>query len=178
MGDYIGYVGRVSPEKGVDTLLKAAEKHPEITFKAAGEYDQAGDLVTNAPDKFLFLGHLARDTIDYFIARSRIIVLCSIWYEGFPMILVEVMLQGRPIIASRLGGIPEVVDDGVTGLLFKAGNADDLAAKIQYLWERPNMCRQMGEAGRKKALREYSPETYYKRLMGVYQKAQEICKTL
>jgi glycosyltransferase involved in cell wall biosynthesis len=93
------------------------------------------------------------------------------------MILVEAMLQGRPVIASRLGGIPEIVEDGVTGLLFDAGNTDDLAEKIQHLWERPDLCRQMGEAGRVKALREYTPNTYYRRLMEVYQNAEEICRS-
>jgi glycosyltransferase involved in cell wall biosynthesis len=160
----------------VSTLLEVAEKHPHIPFQAAGGYDKATEIVARTPENFHFLGHLARNSVDTFIARSRIIVLCSICYEGFPMILVEAMLQGRPVIASRLGGIPEVVEDGVTGLLFEAGNADDLAEKINYLWEHPELCRQMGEAGREKALREYTPNTYYRRLMDVYQKAERIAE--
>jgi glycosyltransferase involved in cell wall biosynthesis len=99
------------------------------------------------------------------------------WYEGFPMIIVEAMMHGRPVIASNLGGIPEIVEDGVTGLLFEAGNADDLAQKIQYLWDHPDLCRQMGEAGRTKARKEYSPDAYYQRLMEVYRIAKTICKS-
>jgi glycosyltransferase involved in cell wall biosynthesis len=176
LGNYIGYVGRVSPEKGVDTLLEAADKHPQIPFQVAGGYDKYPELIARASGNFHFLGHLARNSVDNFIAQSRIIVMCSICYEGFPAVLVEAMLRGRPVIASRLGGIPEVVDEGVTGLLFEAGNAVDLAAKIQYLWAHPDLCRQMGEAGRKKALLEYTPDTYYRRLMDVYRQAEKICR--
>ena len=177
LGDYISYVGRISPEKGVNNLLNAASRHPRINFQAAGGYDKAPELVDKAPQNFHFLGHLPYDTVGTFIAKSRAIVLCSIWYEGFPMILVEAMLRGRPVIASRLGGISEVVDDGVTGLLFEAGNTEDLAEKIQYLWDNPELCRKMGEAGREKALREYTPDVYYERLMDMYQTAEEICKS-
>ncbi len=87
------------------------------------------------------------------------------------MSIVEAMMGAKPVVASHIGGIPEIVDDGVTGMLFEPGNAEDLAEKIQYLWDRPDLCRQMGEAGREKALREYSPAKYYERLMAVYEKA-------
>ena len=176
LGEYIGYVGRVSGEKGVDILVAAAEKCPPISFKAAGTYEDAEEIVRGAPENFQFYGHLARDVVDKFITSSRIIVLCSVWYEGFPMILVEAMSLGRPIIASCLGGVPEIVEDGVTGLLFEAGNPDDLAEKIQYLWEHPDLCRQMGKMGRLKAQKEYSPEKYYQRLIDVYEKAQKVCR--
>ena len=83
-------------------------------------------------------------------------------------------MQGKPVIASRIGGIPEIVDDGVTGLLFEPGNADDLAEKIRYLWERPELCRQMGRAGREKVMWEYTPQRYYERLMAVYERAIEL----
>jgi len=77
-------------------------------------------------------------------------------------------------ICSRIGGLPEIVDDGTTGLLFEPGNSEDLAEKILYLWDRPDLCRKMGRAGCEKALREYSPEKYYERLMAVYEKAIEL----
>lgn len=176
LGEYVGYVGRVSPEKGVNLLVKVAEKHPDIPFQAAGAYSKAPELVHKAPTNFKFLGHLQRNRVDTFIEQSRFIVLSSIWYEGFPMILVEAMLQGRPVVASRLGGIPEIVEDGVTGLLFEAGNTEDLAQKVRFLWDHPCICRKMGEAGREKALREYTSKAYYIRLIEVYQKAQNLCR--
>jgi len=170
-GDYIGYVGRISPEKGVSTLIEVAGQYPQILFKAAGNYEKCPELLDFTSNNFQFLGQLNREAVFDFFVESRVIVLCSTWYEGFPMILIEAMLHGKPVIASRLGGIPEIVDDGKTGLLFEAGNAVDLAEKIKYLWDNPQLCRRMGEAGREKALREYSSEKYYQRLMKVYEKA-------
>lgn len=172
--DYVGYIGRISPEKGVTTLLAAASKFSEIPFKVAGSYDLMPFLLKEAPSNFKFLGKLSGNEVKEFYRSSRFIVLCSIWFEGFPMVILEAMLMSKPVICSRIGGLPEIVEDCVTGLLFDPGNADDLAEKIYYLWEKPDLCRKMGQAGRKKVLREYSPERYYKRLMVVYEKAIEL----
>ena len=92
------------------------------------------------------------------------------------MILLEAMRLGRPVIASRIGGIPEIVEDGVTGLLFEAGNSEDLTKKIKTLWSNHRLCRQFGEAGRQKTLNEYSPDLYYQRLLGLYKRAIDICE--
>ena len=132
------------------------------------------ELLNSVPDNFEFCGHIGRDNISSFYDNSRISVMCSIWYEGFPSTILEPMMQGKPIIASRIGGIPEIVDEGVTGLLFEPGNADDLAEKIRYLWDNPELCEKLGRAGREKALREYSPQKYYQHLMAVYEKAIEL----
>ncbi len=95
----------------------------------------------------------------------------SICFESFGLVVVEAMSYGLPVIASRIGGIPEIVEDGVTGFLFEPGNADELAEKMKLLWENPELCRQMGKAGREKAIREYSEDVYYERLMAVYDEA-------
>jgi len=84
------------------------------------------------------------------------------------------MSHGKPVVASRVGGLPSIVDDGVTGMLAEPGNASELAEKIRALWEQPELCRTMGEAGRAKALREYSPERYYERLMAAYDRASAL----
>jgi len=173
-GEYIGFVGRISPEKGVDTLVGAARKLPNIKFKAAGAYDRMQALVTDSPENLRFKGHLNKDKLSEFYSKCRFIVFPSICYETFGLPIVEVALRGRPVIVSRIGVLPEIVEDGLTGLLFEPGNAEDLAEKIRYLWDRPELCQKMGHAGREKALREYSPEKYYERLMAVYKKAIEL----
>jgi len=177
IGDYVGFVGRVSPEKGISTLISAANKLPTVSFKAAGSYSEMESLASETPDNLAFLGQLDRGQVDDFFKDCRMAVVCSIWYETFGLVLIEAMLNGKPVIASRIGGIPDIVEDGVTGLLFEPGNADDLATKILYLWERPELCRQMGEAGREKALREYSPDKYYQRLLCVYDEAMQVCNS-
>lgn len=173
-GGYVGYTGRVSPEKGIMVLAESARRLRTVQFKVAGTHESASRLVQEAPDNLEFSGFLQQEQLYQFYASSRIIVLCSVCFEGFPMMVLEAMVHGKPVICSRIGGLPEIVDDGVTGLLFEPGNADDLADKIRYLWARPDACRQMGKAGRQKALREYSPEKYYERLMPVYRKAVEL----
>jgi glycosyltransferase involved in cell wall biosynthesis len=171
LGHYVGYAGRISPEKGMPTLIEAARACSDIQFKAAGAYDHMPYLPRKAPQNFKFSGHLNKAQLDKLYTNSRMIVLPSICFEGFPSVLLESMIQSKPVIASRIGGLPEIVEDGVTGLLFEPGNAEDLAEKIRYLWDRPELCKKMGRAGREKALREYSPEKYYERLMAVYKKA-------
>ena len=80
-------------------------------------------------------------------------------------------MHGKAVICSRIGALPEIVEDRVTGLLFEAGNADDLTKKIRYLWEQPGLCDQMGMRGQEKVLEEYSSGKYYERTMAMYEKA-------
>lgn len=174
LGDYVGFVGRISPEKSVGTLVDAAKQLPEVSFRAAGNYDKLPNLKEFAPKNFEFLGAIPSASVGAFYQSSRFIILCSTWFEGFPMILVEAMLHGKPVVCSRIGGLPEIVDDGKTGLLFEPGNSDELAQKIKYLWERPELCKQMGQAGQEKAMREYSSDRYYERLIDLYQRAVEL----
>ena len=173
-GEYVGYAGRISPEKGVGMLLEAARKSGSIPFSIAGGIEPMPGLSASAPPNVRFLGRLTPTEMAGFYANARTVVVPSIWYETFGMVIVEAMLARRPVIASRIGPIPDLIDDNVTGLLFEPGNADELAEKIRYLWERPGLRRKMGEAGREKALREYSAERYYEKLMALYEKAIEL----
>ena len=167
---YVGFAGRVSPEKGVDLLVQAARRNPQIPFRAAGDCWRMPQLV--AGSRKLLVSRTDSARCDGRVYRgSRFMVLCSTWFEGFPMVLVEAMLRGTPAIAARIGGIPEIVDDGVTGLLFEPGDASDLANKVRSLWEDPVRCGEMGRAARRKATEHYSPDRYYRRLMDVYEAA-------
>ena len=78
------------------------------------------------------------------------------------------MAHSIPVIASRIGGLPEVVDDNLTGLLFQPGDINDLVQKLEYLWNNQAICQSMGEAGRVKIAREYSKNRYLENLMKVY----------
>jgi glycosyltransferase involved in cell wall biosynthesis len=174
LGSYVGFVGRVSPEKGIETLREAASLLPDVPFKIAGDYEPSSRLVNGAPPNLEFLGYLGGQNLSEFYQQARLIVLPSVCYEGFPTILPEAMLHGRPVVASRIGGLREIVADGVTGLLCEPGDASDLAGKIRQLWDSPEACRRMGSAGRDKALDQYSPEKYYQRLMAAFARAMEL----
>jgi len=173
-GEYIAFAGRVSREKGLDVLLAAAQKCRHVPFRIAGNHERMAQIVQAVPSNCSFLGHLTGSELQQFYKAARIVVVPSLCFETFGLTVAEAMAWGKPTICSAIGALTEIVDDGITGLLFEPGNVDDLADKIQYLWARPDACMQMGKAGRQKALREYSPEKYYERLMAVYRKAIEL----
>lgn len=172
-GQYIAYSGRLSPTKGVGTLLGAA-RHTRLPVRLAGDGPIMTQLVDEAPKNAKFLGFLDRHQIVNFYRGARFTVVPSTWWEVFGLTGAESMSHGLPVIASRIGSLPEIVDEGYTGLLFEPGNAEDLARQMKLLWENPELCRQMSLAGREKAVREYSEEVYYKRLMAVYERAIEL----
>jgi glycosyltransferase involved in cell wall biosynthesis len=170
-GQYVAFAGRVSPEKGVETLRAAADLMPDIPFKVAGDGPALSDLMAKAPRNAEFLGRLGPDKLRAFYENSRFVVVPSLWFEQFPMVILEAMGLGLPVIASRIGGLPEIVEEGVTGHLFEPGNAEDLAEKVRSLWRDPSLCQRMGKAGQQKVMREYSQDAYYHNLMAVYQTA-------
>jgi glycosyltransferase involved in cell wall biosynthesis len=171
LGDYVAFAGRVSPEKGIATLLHAARKCLDIPFRIAGSYERMTRLVTEAPENVVFLGHLAGNELKEFYRCARMLVMPSVWFETFGMSLVEAMVWRKPTVVSRIGALTEIVDEWVTGLATEPGNAEELSDTIRYLWDRPNLCRQMGQAGREKALQEYSLQKHYERLMAVCETA-------
>ncbi len=174
-GNYIAYVGRLSPEKGVETLLSAAARFPDLPIRVAGDGTLMRQLVEKAPKNVEFVRWLDRGQLARFYRLARFLVIPSIWFEPFGLVVAEAMGHGLPVIGSRIrGALPELVEDGVTGFLFEPGNTEDLADKMKLLWENPELCKKMGQAGREKAIREYSEDVFYERLMAVYRKAIEI----
>ena len=99
------------------------------------------------------------------------LVVPSIWYEGLPTVIPQAMLRGKPVIASRIGGLSHVVQDGVTGRLFRMGDAEDLASCVQALWADEEARTRMGRAAREEAAHEYSLDRYYQRLENVFTSA-------
>jgi len=174
-GCYVAFVGRISPEKGIDTLLGAA-RFTGLPVRIVGDGPIRPRLADKSSQNVEFVGPLDRASIGGFYRGARFAVLPSLWFEPCPLVAIEAMSHGLPVIASRIGGLPEIVEDGVTGFLFDPGNAEDLASKMRLLWENPDLCRQMGRAGREKSCREYSEDAYFKGLMAAYEKAVEICK--
>lgn len=175
-GSYVAYAGRLSPEKGVDALAAAMRMLPDLPCRVAGATQAMPHFASDAPPNMEFLGPLGREQMKTFYSDARMLVVPSICYEAFGLVIAEAMLQRRPVIGSRIGAIPEVIDDGTTGLLFEPGNADELAAKIRLLWEHTDLSLAMGAAGQRKALSHYGPEAFYVRMIQVYEKAIAMAK--
>ena len=178
-GDYFVYVGRVVPEKGLNTLLAAAAQVPDCKLIIVGEGESRPDLEVFArscgADNVSFAGYKDGEELTRLIARARFLVIPSEWYEPCGLVIWEANALGRPVIASRIGGIPESVDDGETGLLFEPGNVGELAEKIAWLFEHPREAGEMGTAGRKKIEAFCVP--HYDRMLAVYQEAIEAIAT-
>jgi glycosyltransferase involved in cell wall biosynthesis len=118
-----------------------------------------------------FLGFLERAPMMSFYAHAICLVVPSRWFEMSPLVIPEAMAHGVPVIASRIGGLPELVEDGVTGLLFSPGEAGELADRIATLAHDPALCRRLGEAAWNKVAGSTSSNHYFDRLMAAYERA-------
>lgn len=174
-GEYVTFIGRVSPEKGIDDFLDAARQLPEIPFRVAGSYECMPDIKEQAPANIEWMGFLKGESLRLAYLNSRIIVVPSKWYEGFPNVIVMGMMLGRPIVTANIGATGSIIKEGVTGELFEPGNASQLAQKIQKLYNKQEECRRYGEAGRAEALQLYSRDKIYLQLMETFQLAQSRC---
>ncbi|MBK5226505.1 MAG: glycosyltransferase family 4 protein, partial [Thermoleophilia bacterium] len=96
----------------------------------------------------------------------------SEWYENAPMSVLEAFACGKPAVASRIGGLPEMVREGETGLLAEAGDAGDLRDVISRLWEQPELVREMGGNARTLMETDYSPATHYDKIISIYQQVK------
>ena len=166
---YVAYVGRISPEKDVPTLVEAARRLGDLQFKFAGNYRRMPEVIKQKPDNCEFLGQLNAEGIVQFYHHARMVAFATRCYEGFPTVLLEAMSHSLPVVCSRIGGLPEIVDDGITGLLYDPGNADELADRIRTLWQNPALRQKLGEAGKRKVLEDYAAERLLDRLLGIYE---------
>lgn len=160
------FVGRLAEEKGLSTLCAAARLAPDVAVRVAGTGPQAG-LLQGIPS-VAHLGALSAAEVREAMCRAQALVMPSLWYENFPRTLVEAFACALPVIASRIGALAELVEDGVTGLLFEPGDAADLAAKMKWAAAHPDALMRMGQEARRRYLREFSPEVNYRRLTEIY----------
>lgn len=167
-GSYCGFVGRFSAEKGVETLAAAAALLPDIPFQLAGSSTEMPAVSRIISRNTRLVGPLSRVETGYFYRGARFIVIPSVSFEVCPLVALEAMSYGLPVVASRIGGLPEIIDDGVTGLLFQPGNETELSEKIDYMWQHPDICQKMGEAARDRFLQHYSDTAHFKRLVELY----------
>ncbi|GAB3317531.1 hypothetical protein GCM10027299_08930 [Larkinella ripae] len=168
--NYIVYVGRLQTEKGIEHLLKAHSLlGSSVHLKIIGEGPLSPEVIKYAEKNNVeYLGKLSLlDTYDV-IGKARILVIPSLWHEPFGRVVIEAYAKGTAVIGSRMGGIPELIKDGVTGYTYEGGNAEDLADKIELLYRNPELTTAMGLEGRKEYLTNYTPKSNYDILMSIY----------
>ena len=142
-GDYVLYFGRFSLEKGIGTLINVCKRLPEIPFVFAGG-GPLEHLITGVPN-IRNAGFLKGEELKKIISEARFSVCPSEWYENCPFSVMESQMYGTPVVGADTGGIPELIKNGKTGLLFKAGDADDLSDKITTLWNNKSLLEEMTE---------------------------------
>lgn len=171
---YFLYIGRLSKEKGLDTLVRAVQKS-KVNLKIAGtgpdEQLLKDYVLKHGMYNVEFMGFVTGNQKRNLIEKSLSTLIPSEWFENFPISAVESMAMGTPVIASRIGGLPEVVEDGKTGLLFEPGNVDDLAGKLSKIWHNPELAQEMGAQAKVHAQNRFSPEAHYQNLMAIYNEA-------
>ncbi len=171
------YFGRLSREKGVADLLHAMRRLPHVPLRIAGDGPERGKLerltaeleMTNVE----FAGHLRDSALDQAVAECRFTVLPSHAYETLGKTILESYAKARAVVASDLGSRRELVQPGKTGLLYRVGNVDELSAAIAFLSARPELAEKMGWAGRELVRQQYTPESHYEALVGLYERLVE-----
>lgn len=132
--DYVIYFGRYSREKGVESLLEVCKQLPEIPFLFAGNGPLQKQIksVANAHD----MGFQTGETLQRLIAEARVTIVPSECNENCPFSVMESQMYGTPVLGARIGGIPELIKEGVTGELFESGNKEELKKRIVEQWEK------------------------------------------
>jgi glycosyltransferase involved in cell wall biosynthesis len=172
-GGFALFVGRLSPEKGIATLLSAWERTDSgITLKVAGDGPLAEELARRSARGCIeYLGAQPHEKVLELARDAAFLVFPSTWYEGLPMVIVEAFSVGLPVIASNLGSMVSLVANGRTGLHFRAGDAADLAAKVDWAVAHPEEIARMRREARVEYLAKYTPDRNYDILMQIYGRA-------
>ena len=162
------FVGRLAREKGIEVLLDAAAILPGVvrvvgTGPLASLAQRAG-----ARGDIAYLGSRSRSSVGEEMRRALALVLPSIWFEGFALVVLEAFASGTPVIASRIGSLAEVIEDGVTGLLVEPHSASDLCDRIRWACDHPDEMRRMGLSARRRYEDRFRGRTHLSALMDTY----------
>jgi glycosyltransferase involved in cell wall biosynthesis len=168
------YFGRLSPEKGVADLLRAMQRSPNLRLVISGEGPERSRLeqlgIELGLSNVKFTGQMQGAELDRSIANSRFTVLPTHAYETLGKTILESYAQARAVVATDLGSRRELVNAGKTGLLYKTGDVEQLASAIQLLSSQPELADKMGRAGQEQMRQNYTPESHYERLVGLYER--------
>jgi len=173
IGDYGLYFGRITEEKGVETVVQAFERLPEHRVKIMGDdtTEEAKRLIRYAEENKLhnieFVGFKSGVELEEIIKGARYTLIPSIWYDNLPNTALESFQYSKPVIASNIGSLPELVLDGVNGFLFEAGNAEALREKVLLLSDDETV-EKMGAASRARLEGRFAPRTHYDALINVF----------
>jgi len=175
VGSYGLYFGRITEEKGVETVVKAYEKLPDHKVKIMGDdtTEEAVRLKKYVVEQELtnieFVGFRRGEELEEIIKGARFTMIPSIWYDNLPNTALESFQYSKPVIASNIGSLPELVEDGFNGFLFDPYSPEELAEKIRR-FDDEALVAKMGANSRKRLEEKFAPETHYRALMEVFER--------
>ena len=179
---YVLYFGRLSPEKGVYELLRTMVRLPHVPLVIAGDGPERGRLESLARElnlnNVLFAGMVQGAQLEQLIAGCSFSVFPSHAYETLGKSILESYAWGRPVVATDLGSRRELVDHGVTGLLYRAGDREELAHSIGFLFDRDDLAAKMGAGARRRLREKHDPAQHMDALLEIYSRLAPHTKIL
>jgi glycosyltransferase involved in cell wall biosynthesis len=171
-------VGRLSPEKGIAPLVQLwGRLNLGIKLRIIGS-GPLHTLVAGSPPSIEWLGWQTRDHVFAAMKDASFLVFPTECYEGFPMVLLEAMATGLPVIASDQGSLPEIVQDGISGVLVPPGNPEHWAGALQWAVGHPEAMTAMGQRGRRAFEANYTQDVGYRELSEIYRRTIERANSL
>ena len=172
------FVGRLSEEKGLATLIAADERGRlplPVHIAGDGPMRDAVQRASQRPEsRLVTLGRRSESEVRALMQQAAVLVVPSLWYEGFPMVMVEALSQSLPVVASQLGGLPEIIEEGICGLLHAPGDPEALGGALErFVSLSPVRQVAMGQAARLRFLERYGEQRNYRTLLAIYAEAIE-----
>jgi glycosyltransferase involved in cell wall biosynthesis len=173
-GSYALFAGRLSREKGALTLLKAWRQLPKnVTLRIIGDgpalEDVRAEATAHGLSNITFVDRQRRERVIEAMKGAHFVIFPSELYENLPLTIIEAFACGVPVIASKLGAMQEIVEEGRTGMFFSPGDADSLARTVTSAWERPEYMKRLGDQAREVFESKYTAAINYRSLMNIYQ---------
>ncbi|WP_294911256.1 glycosyltransferase [uncultured Eubacterium sp.] len=175
LGDGAFYFGRLSREKGILNLVEAINNIPGARLIIAGDGPERENIQAyikehKLENRITLLGYLNQNDIRENIRKCRFVTVPSIWYENCPYSILETMEIGKPIIGSKIGGIPELIQDGINGFTYEHNDVTKLTNILMKLFGNDETVKQFSKNSKQIFIQNYSAEAYYNKLMTVYNK--------
>jgi glycosyltransferase involved in cell wall biosynthesis len=178
-GGYALYVGRLSTEKGLDTLLAAWEiLGDKIPLKIIGDgqlSESVAQVVKKLPN-VEWLGRKPLAEVYGLMGEAMVLIFPSKWYETFGRVAIEAFAKGTPVVAANIGAIAELIDPGRTGILFRPGDSQELAQKVEWVRSHPHELAQMRKEARAEFENKYTALENYRQLMRIYEQVGAVGK--
>lgn len=170
---YVSYIGRLSCEKGIGTLLMAAKKMIDVKFQIIGDGPLrdyiCSEIDRHGLDNVILRGALYGNNLNEARNASLVQVVTSECFENAPLVVLEAMASGIPVVGSNRGGIPELIEDGASGYLFEPGNPDDLESKLRSVLDDNILRQKMGELGKELFATKFTAKKHASDILRVYE---------